>query len=396
MLSPHARAADPAALQAAVWGPRPDWSMLDAFAYTRTPGEVRALLDEVYAPDNAAVTWLSLTDNALIVQTGDPNVGTIRIPLATGPSQRRPAPQFWRHVDELQLGADPEKPLQGLRLVIDPGHIGGDWASLEAREWQLPGGPVMREGEIALAVAREARAQLQRLGAKVYLVRARNQPVTPYRPEDFYPLARYDLQQRGTSSPTDAQVRHRAELYFYRYAEIRARAELINDRMQPDLVVALHLNAAAWPDPDNPALVEQDHAHVLLHGAYSAAELKRPLARLEMLEKLMTGVIGEELRWGEPLAASLEAETHLPAFTYTGSNAVKVGAHPYLWARNLLANRIYHCPVVYLEPYVLNSAEVYGRLKDVQAEDLRESDLVQEYARALVKGLLKAADSAEN
>ena len=37
---------------------------------------------------------------------------------------------------------------------------------------------------------------------------------------------------------------------------------------------------------------------------------------------------------------------------------------PGVWARNLLANRIYGCPVVFLEPYIANSLATYPRAQN--------------------------------
>jgi hypothetical protein len=62
-----------------------------------------------------------------------------------------------------------------------------------------------------------------------------------------------------------------------------------------------------------------------------------------------------------------------------------------------LANRLYQCPVVYIEPYVMNSREVWDR---VQAGDydsrklidgkVRES-IYREYATAVANGVAAAA-----
>lgn len=386
-------AADPDALHAAVWGSEPDWSQLAGYAHVMTADEVRTLLDTVYAPGGAADAWLTVADDFLQVQTGRGDEA-ITIALASSADDDRPAPRYWRTLEEWRQTREGARPLEGLRVVLDPGHIGGEWGRMEGREWRLGDGPLMREGDLVLLVAQEIQVELRELGAQVTLVRARNRPVTPYRPADFVPLARADLEARG-QPVTPQKAARRAELFFYRYAEIRARAELINQRIRPDLVIALHLNAAAWPDPAAPALVEQNHAHILLHGTYGAGEMERSLGRFEMLRKLLTDTIGQELAWGEGIAESLEAETSLPTFSYSGTYATKVGSHPYLWARNLLANRIYDCPVVYLEPFVLNSTAAYALVGEGPEEMQRSSRLVQEYAQGVVKGMLKAAQSPE-
>jgi hypothetical protein len=86
--------------------------------------------------------------------------------------------------------------------------------------------------------------------------------------------------------------------------------------------------------------------------------------------------------------------TRLPPYIYTSDSAINVGGSPYIWARNLLANRLFECPVIYLEPYVMNNQEVVDR---VQLGDYagrrningtpRES-IYREYVRGVVDGIV--------
>ncbi len=63
-----------------------------------------------------------------------------------------------------------------------------------------------------------------------------------------------------------------------------------------------------------------------------------------------------------------------------------------------MANRLYQCPVIYLEPYVLNSREVAERVQAGDYEGWREvagarrKSLVREYADGIVEGLLQYYD----
>jgi len=97
--------------------------------------------------------------------------------------------------------------------------------------------------------------------------------------------------------------------------------------------------------------------------------------------------------WTSCCAAS---RASLPPFTYPGKNARKVNGNPYLWARNLLANRIYHCPVVFTEPYVMNNQQVFERIQAGDYEGEKEvagqsrCSLFREYAQAVAGGLAEA------
>ncbi len=190
-----------------------------------------------------------------------------------------------------------------------------------------------------------------------------------------------------------ASVRWNAELLFYRVGEIRARAERVNARLRPDVTVCLHFNAEDWGDPARPTLVKANHLHLLLNGRYGADELKYDDQRFDMVVKLLGRSWPEELAISEAVANSMARVTGLQPYEYAGGNAIRAGRNPYLWVRNLLANRLYQCPVVYLEPYVMNSREAYARIQAGDYEGTREiggrprESIFREYARGISEGL---------
>jgi len=235
------------------------------------------------------------------------------------------------------------------------------------------------------------------------LVRDKLEPVTPHRPGDFTQIALDLLHRAGIAEPrenfdgpADPQkeqtVRWQSELLFYRNSEIRRRADLVNYRLHPDLVLCLHFNAEPWGDPKNPTLVEDNHIHTLVNGAYLAAELDYDDERLEMLEKLLSRACDEELPLAEDFAASLAKATGLPPYHYKTENVSPIGKSGFTFARNLMATRLYQCPTVYLEPYVMNSRDVYARVQAGDYEGVREINGVErpsiyrEYVEAVIKG----------
>ena len=84
----------------------------------------------------------------------------------------------------------------------------------------------------------------------------------------------------------------------------------------------------------------------------------------------------------------------------TTGNAVRAGTGEYLWARNLLANRLFDCPVVYLEPYRMNSEATYARIQAGDYEGEREvagkmrRSIFREYADGIVAGVRAYYSSA--
>ena len=176
-----------------------------------------------------------------------------------------------------------------------------------------------------------------------------------------------------SSAEREKMIRKRREMLFYRVSEIYARSTLLQERFQPDLTICIHLNAAPWRDPDNPQLVERNDYHVLVNGCYMGGELAYENQRFEMLKRLLNGWGKFEQKSAESMALAFSEVTKLPAFVYKGPNALKIGKVDGVWARNLLANRIYPGPVIFLEPYVANSVEVYHRLRPEYDKETNKS-----------------------
>ncbi len=370
----------------------PDWKELEAFQNTITRADFERLLTTVFTTGTGWKAYLEIDDREARIRTGDPHTSEIfHLNFAT-PGHAVAPPRPWRPAAEL-APAPSTKPLSGMRIAIDPGHIGGAWAKIEERWFVTGEGKPIREGNLTLTVAQLLKPRLAALGATVSLIRAHNAPVTPWRPESLLAVAG-DSSASGTSPA--ARQRLAARL-FYRTAEIRARAQLVNHSLKPDLVLCLHFNADSWGDPDHPTLVNRHHLHLLLNGAYSDEEVALADQRFEMLKKLLRRTHEEESLVGASVADTFAARSGLPAFSYSAAagNALPVNGHPYLWARNLLANRLYDCPVIFMEPYVMNSNLDYPRLAAGDYDGLRKINgqarpsIFREYADALSQALAR-------
>jgi N-acetylmuramoyl-L-alanine amidase len=370
-------------------GDMPDWSRLAVYQETISRPDFERLLSEVFTVGQA---WRSLIDINETSACIDDGLGGRFILRFAKPGAEAAAPRRWRTGTELPP-APVGRPLDGLHIAIDPGHIGGEWAMLEER-WLLVGdGPPVLEGDMTLLVARLLVPRLEILGARVSLVRENSEPITPLRPESLMVVA-----ADTADAPESPQaLRKLAERLFYRTAEIRARARVVNEQLKPDLVLCLHFNADAWGDPLKPTLVERTHFHILLNGAYTDDEVRLADQRFAMLEKLLGRTHDEEAAIGATVAETFAQMTSLPPFIYPeGSPNVRpVNGHPFMWARNLLANRLYDCPVIFMEPYVMNSTIDLPRLQAGDYDGLREINgmpqpsIFREYADALTAGLAK-------
>jgi N-acetylmuramoyl-L-alanine amidase len=369
--------------------PQPDWNILQRYADSITATDLTRLLQQVYVPDGSWRQWIAISPTQAVIT---PHVGAtpITLPLAPPGSPPNAPPRFWK--GRMERSPLPGKPLAGLRIAIDPGHLGGSFAQMEARWFRIGHSRPVEEGEMTLIVAKLLKERLEAMGAEVWLTRTKNGATTSLRPQRLKNAAVGSLQETGIA-PTDHRVELEAERLFYRIGEIRNRARLVNERIRPDLVVCLHFNAEEWGDPAHPKLTEKNHLHLLLSGDISGGELMHEDERYTMLVKLLGGTHAEELGASESVARSLAAATGLPPFLYHSTNAIPASSNPYLWVRNLLANRLFECPVVYCEPYVMNSRPVFNRIQIGDYSGRRNvggvtmPSIYREYADAVAQGL---------
>jgi hypothetical protein len=376
----------------------PDWDELEKFQGTITHDQFLHLLNDVYAVGGTAQKWIKVESDYAEIQTSAEH----RLKLKFAKDGVRPFPKYWR--DPKTLPANNDQPLSGLTIALDPGHLGGDWAKMEERWFQIGNAEPIREGDLTLQTAKRLAPLLQELGAKVVFVHSKPGPVTSLRPDDLHSEARDSLKSRGVhpiiqtyKGPADTEkedsIDWEAERLFYRVAEIHERAKLVNHVLRPDLTICLHLNAEPWGDPANPALTDIQHLHLIVNGAYAESELAYADVRYQMLLKLLSQSFDEELGIAESIAHSLSETTKLPAYHYNGSNAHSVGTSGYVWVRNLLANRLYHCPVAYVECYVMNSHDFFDRFQAGEYDGLREfngvmhKNIYAEYADGVAQGL---------
>lgn len=372
-----------------VLGETPDWSRLDVYQNTITRAEFERLLTTVFVTGGAWRNFIEIDEQEARIRTEGEGIFHLRF---AAPGAETPAPRPWKSTADLPPAPE-GKPLDGLRIAIDPGHIGGDWAKVEERWLQVGNSNPIREGDMTLRVAELLKPKLEALGAVVSLVRTKNEPVTPLRPDSLAELARDSA--KAADSPE--ALRKLAERLFYRTAEIRARAALVNQTLKPDLVLCLHFNADPWGDSNNPTLVNRSHLHLILNGAYTDEEVGLSDQRFSLLEKLLSRTHDEEARVAATVADAFAEKSGLPPFSYPAgsANAVSVNGHPYLWARNLLANRLYERPVIYMEPWLMNSAADHPRMAAGDYEGLREVNgkmqpsIFREYADFLAEGLAR-------
>jgi len=390
-----------------VLGSRPRWSVLENYQETITHDEFAHRVNDVYCTHGFAPDLIEINEKTARILMNRETQKFFRLRFAEKDDGRKSVPRLWRSAKSLPP-AKPGKPLLGLKIALDPGHLGGKWAKMEERWFQVGNRSPVQEGDLTLRVAQLLAPRLRELGAKVLFARNSDEPTTPKRPDDFRELARKILIKNGVPQsriggnvldPNDPDkeqtIRWQSEILFYRYSEIRRRAALVNFKLHPDLVLCLHFNAEGWGDPNDPTLTETNHLHLLVNGSYLAEELEFDDERFEMIRRLLSRAYDEELPLADTIALAMARETGLPPYEYPTTNTTtKVGVSGYVYARNLLATRLYRCPVVYCEPYVMNSKDVFARIQAGDYEGTRNvngvelKSIFREYADSVVDGLV--------
>jgi N-acetylmuramoyl-L-alanine amidase len=383
---PRSQARHPSRAALSLLAETPDWPSLEKYQHSITCSDFEKLLTEIFTTDDTWREFIEINQSHASIITG---AAPFILHFATS-ENFQPAPRYWNALTSLPVPSA-DKPLANLNIAIDPGHIGGQWAKIEERWFQIGHETPVVEGDMTLHVAKLLKPLLEEMGAKVSLVRSNSEPVTSLRPDELITLA----PSENSSDPLSQ--RKFSEKLFYRTAEIRARAKLVNEHIKPDLVLCLHFNAEGWGDPAQPTLTPRSHFHILLNGAYTSDEIRLADQRFAMLEKLLQRTHEEEALIGKTVADTFAELSKLPPYFYPplSNNVRNISGHPYLYSRNLLANRLYRCPVIFMEPYVMNSTIDYARIQAGDYQGTREINgqqvpsLFKEYAQSLAQALAK-------
>jgi N-acetylmuramoyl-L-alanine amidase len=389
------------------------WSGLARFDQTLTRRDFEQRLDRVFDPARGLRRYIDFVEGGVAVYAdsgrGAPPLSLVR--WAPSARRERPSPVTFRSPAQLRhrLGVLPGQPLAGVRIAIDPADIGGEWARMEDRSVDFAGYGRISEGDLNLVVARLLRERLVALGATVFLVRDRAEPVLVPRPSDLSAVAAEVLADRpwmmpesfqhlaGNAPPGNPKRLHAAEgLLLTKTIETRARVALERRLFVPDVTLVLQHNASA--DSGEGRLNAANRNTFFVHGAYSATELREPEQRFRLLTKLLEDTEPIEAEVAHAIALRFKAATGFPP-VLSGNSAntrLVLANDPYVVARNLAFNREHDGPVVVTEPYIMNQDETLRRLLAGDYLGQRKVagkyriSIYREYADCVAEGLIDA------
>ncbi|HYY35923.1 MAG TPA: hypothetical protein VE867_06085, partial [Candidatus Binatia bacterium] len=136
-----------------VLGSKPKWSVLEHYQETITHDEFADLVYNVYCTHGVAPDLIEIGADTARILTNRESHKFFTLRFAKNDASRDPVPRLWHPAKSLPH-AKTDKPLSSLRIALDPGHLGGEWAKMEERWFQVGNTQPVQEGDLTLKVAR--------------------------------------------------------------------------------------------------------------------------------------------------------------------------------------------------------------------------------------------------
>ena len=299
---------------------------------------------------------------------------------------------------------DSSHTLRGLRVLLDPGHHGGEWSEHESRHVERDGHFPIREGNLTYKTAELAANLLTHAGATVFLTRG-PPPQTPFERDvptrdllekeasiwlgnnahradtrflmRAYPMwfADFILRKRR-----DAKIEDSAA-HLFSIGDLRRRSSLATE-CDAQAMVSIHYNGAKKP--------EVNHVMAFVPGHFMKGELMAPASQKLALDALMRGRLPISAELGQSLVKALMSEMRLKTIDQAKhGRSYPLPGYRGVFARNLAVLRRTRVPVVLVEgPFMSHPAE-YPKL--LNAEDGSPGIRTHQYARAILSALKENA-----
>ncbi len=316
-----------------------------------------------------------------------------------------------RRLGERKIEArPPDKPLTGIRIAIDPGHLGGSMATaeMEARYIKAlsPQGDTLQfnEGTLAWLTAKALESMLTAQGAQVLMTR---------RAPGYSALGKTFTQWLRTDFEKDLRREHEANrlpasLYkillkekdstvifnrFFKAFELRQRAHLINT-FGPDATVIIHYNADqdSWERRNEAGfytLIDNNYSMAFVPGAFMKGELTEERDRAEFMRLLITQDLAESIRLSRLVLEKHYQKLGIPPVTpahgvrYLHAVCLPTEA-PGVYARNMSLTRYVKGPICYGESFCQDERKI--------AIELAKNDTLVA-GHAMPKILVKVAEA---
>lgn len=343
-----------------------DFHDFDGYQNTFTAEELKLRIEKYLEKDSRIQKFYKLTPKALYI--GKESHPDYVLALRETPHASSTNPAL-------------PKSLKGLRVAIDPGHLGGEFAELEKRCVKVLG-THLHEGDMAYLTALKMKELLEEEGAIVMVTR-------PAMGEGAMDENFTSWLSHQPKIPVRSQKDH-----FIRYnrEDLYVRAEKIN-AFHPDLTLMLHYNSEYSEEDEVIPLIEDNYSMVFVPGAFSVHELDRERDRYEFLRLLLSDNVEQSILLGQKIAERFDRDLKVPAVEHPKLphqlQPYCLLHYPGVYSRNLVLTRLIHSPVCYGEPLLQNHRGEAKLLTETNGEiqGVRCSKRLEEVARAYFEGI---------
>ena len=323
-------------------------------------------------------------------------------------------------------------PLKGLRVALDPGHLGGEMALVEERYIRMRPNPEkginkvieFNEGDLALETALKLKAKLEKLGATVFLTRSQKAQDTLG--QNFFSWKEKEIDgvmNQLVSFHSEERLQQKEKIFWdknlsdsnlfrhtYAFLELKKRAQEIN-AFNPHLTLSIHYNLGWIYDKEgfNPG-TEDDYTLFFVPGAFKKAAphaekiIQRSLAhaesRYEFVRLLLTDDLEKSIELTQIAQAVTQKTLKLPHGDHPSYlKALCLKHSSGIYHRNLALLRQVHGPILYCEPFCQDNYKQAIALDERRQEVIDQMvgiylETILNWKKAQLKAL--SVDASEN
>ena len=281
----------------------------------------------------------------------------------------------------------PEKPLTGIKICIDPGHIAGNlkMAYLEQKYvhftkdiyTDLKADSVdIGEGILTFQTASILKKMLEEKGATVFVTRENNSTTFGCTYEEWYKKHRKKTLDSLFEADKLTSQKHKQFLHlsasaffleFFKDYELQQRARVINN-FRPDLTAIIHYNVneknVPWLKPS-----DKNFCMAFIPGCITNDNIQTPAGKINLLRLLLTNDVDESEKISSLLVKELSKQLNIAAAQTDDASYLSEHCKPTpstgVYCRNLALCRMVKGPLAYGEClYQDNEKECYELVKN--------------------------------
>jgi hypothetical protein len=307
-------------------------------------------------------------------------------------------------------GTEPERPLAGLRIAIDPGHTAGSMKEAKReRKYMLlfttDGRKItFYESKLNLATAELIKDLLEKGGATVMLTRNSNRQVYPvpfdrWMRQGFHRGVQEKLSDRSISGEEANHLLYRAGdrerlKFFHSHYEMPYRAKIIND-FHPHITLLVHYDAnegepayrskylrikeiTGKPGPcgkrmddirevvDTIEETEKNYCSVYVPGCFLRGELDALEARIEFLRLIISPDLDNSIRFSKHVIDNFHRHLEVPVSRESFPTSLPAGFWRIgVYARNFRMTRLVRGTLCLGEPLQQNNMKEALQLEEI-------------------------------